>query len=749
MSTIVFLFLISSLLKAQELPKTNFAKLANLKDSEWSAAGENEGKAYRSVLAGKKGEFTFANWWGGAIRPPSGEIYILEIQFQDKIKKPAIVYSFGGVGNDFGASEVHRIGGSGDGKWKTANVPVSWDLLMLKEGDTLARFYISNADKDVDLPLSDILVRKAVLPADKIRYEAECREWVKKEFAEIAAKVEVPVKELAVGDKFKDKVMLPYARPYYERVGRFDVPSVKELEGTITINTSINEFEAGAFGVYAKEDLQGITFEVSDFKNKDGKLDCSVELSTMEYATLSKKNKDGTVSSYYSAERLWPAFPENLKKGENGWFWITIKTEEGKSKPGVYDGKVTITSGKLKEELPIRVEVLNLRLLTMDEAGLWMGGCITGLNTERELITMKDHNHNMVNLWIASAAPGMKKGKDKVDLNFYYLDDYMKLCMKYGQKRVVWFLGGNPPAFPHTLTLERSLYSSFYEKPQSDFFQILNAEDKRDKIIPEVRGLYINWVKDIIAHGEEKKWPEQILTPFDEPVKYSKHVIDKGYKYAVGTGLWTREHFKDSCAAIHEASPKTKVYISMHHNFVRAPFGRVGETFIPDVDIVNTNAIDEDPDLNRKVLDKGKEFWQYGGTWGGRYNFGFYFGVHESTGSLAWAYNWGARFNCNGKRDDQYAYNSPFGTIVTPEYEIFREAWDDRRYLATYLALAKKKNIDTKEFFANLKKEVLGILGEATADKVEVFFVKEKDSDKNKLEAIRGRIAQKILELSK
>ena len=620
---------------------------------------------------------------------------------------------------------------------------------MLKESDTLARFYVNNPDKENELPLSDILIRKAVLPADRVRYEAESRAWVKNEFTEFAAKIVVPVKELAIGDKFKDKAMLPFARPYYERVGRFDVPTIKELEGTININASLNEFESGAFGVYAKEDLQGVTYEVSDFTNKDGKLDCTIQLSAVEFATLSKKSKDGTVSSYYSAERLWSAFPEDIKKGETGWYWFTIKTEEGKSKPGIYEGKVTITSGKLKEVLPVRVEILNLKLLTMEEAGLWNGGCITGLTTEQELISMRDHNHNMVNLWIASAAPGMKKGKDKVDLNYYYLDDYMKLCMKYGQKRVVWFLGGNPPAFPHTLTLERSLFSAFYEKPQTDFFQILNAEDKRDKIIPEVRGLYINWVKDIIAHGEEKKWPEQILTPFDEPVKYSKHVIDKGYKYAVGTGLWTREHFKDSCAAIHEASPKTKVYISMHHNFVREPFGRVGETFLPDIDVVNTNAIDEDPDLNRKVLDKGKEFWQYGGTWGGRYNFGFYFGVHESTGSLVWAYNWGARFNCNGKRDDQYAYNSPFGTIVTPEYEMFREAWDDRRYLATYMALAKKKGIDTKEFFANLKKEVLGILGEATVDKVEVFFVKEKDSDKNKLEAIRGRIAQKILDLSK
>lgn len=734
-------------LHSQDLPKASFTKISDLKETEWGPVSENEGVAFRSVLAGKKGEFAFTNWWGNTIRPPYGERYILEIKFQDNVKKPAIVSSFGGIGNYLGSSELHRIGGSGDGKWKTAYVPVSWDLMMLKSGEKVIRFYIANTDKEIDLPCADILIRKAVLPADQVRYEAESRAWVKKEFSEIEAKMEVPKTELALGDKYKNKVLIPFARAYYDKIERLDVPTLEEVEGRVYIRASLNEYEPGTFGVHALQDVQNVTFEVSDFTNKEGKLDCKVELSAMEYVAMERKNKDGSKNSIYSSERLWTAFPENLKKGENAWFWITIKTEEGKSKPGTYEGKVTVIADKIKEEISVRVDILPLKLLTMDEAGLWMGGCVSGLVSEQEMMTMKEYNHNMINLWIAGAKPEMKKGKDRIELGFYYLDDFMRLCNKTGQNRIVWFLGGNPPAFPHTLTLERELYSVFYEKPQDEFFKILQAEDKRSKIIPEVRDLYKNFISDLVNHGEKSKWPELIFTPFDEPVKYSKPVIDNKYKYAVGTGLWTREHFKDSCDAIHEASPKTKVYISMHHNFVRAPFGRVGETFLPHVDIVNTNAIDEDPDLNRKVLDKGKEFWQYSGTRGGRYNFGFYFGVHESTGSLCWAYNWGPRFNSSGTKEAQYAYNSPFKTIVTPEYELFREAWDDRRYLATYMALAKKKGVDTKEFFASIKKEVLQNLSEATVDKVEVFYVKELD--KNKLESIRAKLAQKIIDLSK
>ncbi len=743
----ILFLLFNATLHSQDLPKTNFTKINDLKDVEWGPVGENEGVACRSVLAGKKGEFSFTNWWGDAIRPPSGERYVLEIKYQDKIKKPAIVSSFGGIGSYLAASELHRVGGSGDGKWKTAFVPVSWDLMMLKSGEKVIRFYIANTDKENELPCADILIRKAVLPADQVRYEAESREWVKKEFSEVAAKITAPNTELALGDKYKDKILIPFARAYYDKIERFDVPTLEEVEGRVYIRASLNEYEPGTFGVHARQDVQNITFEVSDFTNKEGKLNCKVELSAMEYVAMERKNKDGSKSVFYSSERLWTAFPESLKKGENAWFWITIQTEEGKAKPGTYEGKITIKADKIKEELNVRVDILPLKLLTMDEAGLWMGGCVSGLVSEQEMMTMKEYNHNMVNLWIAGAKPEMKKGKDRVDLSFYYLDDFMRLCKKTGQNRIVWFLGGNPPAFPHTLTLERELYSVYYEKSHDEFFKILQAEDKRSKIIPEVRDLYKNFISDLVKHGEENKWPELIFTPFDEPVKYSKPVIDNKYKFAVGTGLWTREHFKDSCAAIHEASPKSKVYISMHHNWERAPFGRVGETFLPDVDIVNTNAIDEDPNLNRKVLDKGKEFWQYSGTRGGRYNFGFYFGVHESTGSLCWAYNWGPRFNSTGSKEAQYAYNSPFKTIVSPEYELFREAWDDRRYLATYMQLAKKKGIDTKEFFEKIKKEVIENLSEATVDKVEVFYVKELD--KNKLESIRAKLAQKIIELSK
>lgn len=736
-----------TIVKSDDFPKTNFTKIAGLSEKEWGMAGEIEGKSYRNVLAGKRGGFALANWWGDSIRPPSGSIYVLEILYQDKIKSSAIVSCFSGLGRNLNPTEIHRFGGSGDNLWKIAYIPVSWDLLMLKKDDLLARFYVNNVDIENELPLADLTIRKAILPEDKVRYEAETRDWLKKCFEATSQKIEVPENELTLNEKFKGKAMLPFARPYYDEINKLDYPTIEELEGRVYIRTSLNEYEPGAFGVYAQEELKNVTFKVSDLTNKDGKLNCKIQLSTMEFDAMVKYPKDKTKPKtyYYKADKMWDIYPENLKKGETAWFWITLKTEVGKSKPGTYEGKVSITSGKINEELPIRVDVLPLQLLTMEEAGLWMGGCVSGLVSEQEMITMKEHNHNVINIWASDILPVFNKDKDKLNLGFYYLDDFMNKATKSGQKRIVWFFGGNPPGFPGTLSLERQLYSAFYGKPESEFFKILENPNKRDKIIPEVREIYKNFVKDLVAHGKDNNWPELILTPFDEPVKYSFPSADKG---SIGTGLWTREHFKDSCAAIREASPSTKVYISMHHNWERKPFGRVGETFLDSVDIVNTNAIEEDPLLNRKVLDKGKEFWQYSGVRGsGRYSFGFYFGAHESTGSLVWAYNWGKRFNSGGNPEAQYGWCTPFGTISSPEYELFREAWDDRRYLSTYLSLAKKKGIDTKEFMENLKKEILSNLSESTVDKVDEFYVKELN--KNKLELIRARLAKKIMELSK
>ena len=126
----------------------------------------------------------------------------------------------------------------------------------------------------------------------------------------------------------------------------------------------------------------------------------------------------------------------------------------------------------------------------MDEAGLGMGGCVTGLVTEQELETKRENNHNIVNLWFAGAQPGIKKEGDKLALDSYYLDDWMKRAKANGIGRIVWFLGGNPNAYPETLTVERELYAAWGVGSRDEFFKKMGTQEQRGKIIEEIKTPY-------------------------------------------------------------------------------------------------------------------------------------------------------------------------------------------------------------------------------------------------------------------
>jgi hypothetical protein len=77
--------------------------------------------------------------------------------------------------------EVHRFGGAGDGQWKTALVPVSWDLICRKnvpfQGPSdMTEFGI---EANADLPVESIQVLPAGPDAAQ-RYGRETRAWIAK-----------------------------------------------------------------------------------------------------------------------------------------------------------------------------------------------------------------------------------------------------------------------------------------------------------------------------------------------------------------------------------------------------------------------------------------------------------------------------------------------------------------------------------------------------------------------------------------
>ena len=99
----------------------------------WGPAAQDGERPYRMVLKGPAAVMKLPNWWNDSVRPPKGACYVLEVTFKDVVDAPVSVKAFGGIGSYEDRTELHRIGGKNDGQWKVAQVPASWDLLMLRK----------------------------------------------------------------------------------------------------------------------------------------------------------------------------------------------------------------------------------------------------------------------------------------------------------------------------------------------------------------------------------------------------------------------------------------------------------------------------------------------------------------------------------------------------------------------------------------------------------------------------------------
>mgnify|MGYP001121921240 CR=1 FL=1 len=722
-------------------------QIRDLNPDGWGPVMKERGRAFRAALKGRPAWLRLPGWWGNSIRPPRGAHYILEVTYKDVVDQPVIGEIFGAIEVNLARSEAHRFGGMNDGGWKVARIPAGWDTLLWPKGTTSAEIGFRTT---ADLPIAGIRIRKAKLPEDQIRYEAESREWLARVQAPKAANARyvMDAESPLIPPAYQRAAFVPYVRPYYERIYPNSAPQKGETSVPIRIRLARNEYEPGTFAIYAQRAVENLDYSVSDLRNPSGeKLRCEIRRYTVEFALEQKRfPKEKDIRLVWTPQRLWPAFATRVKEGQSAWFYFTVHTLGVESKPGVYSGKVTVTDGHYKTAIPLEVEVLPITLLTMEEAGLRMGGCAKGLPPAGDMEVMREYNHNMINIWFHGVRPEMTKVGNRIALEFYYLDDWMKLARERGQKAMVWFLGGNPNGYPETLSIEAELFAVMYEGGKNAYYEKMRLPENRGRILPEIRELYQQWLKDVVAHARGRDWPELIFTPFDEPAKwaYREPRAEANRKYAIGCGPWIRDHFKAACALIHEAVPQNQVYLSLHNNYeteVHGYRGRIGEIFIPDVDIVCTNAIEEDNELGEKVRKAGKEFWQYTGLQTPRFSFGFWFGSWDSRGSLCWAYNWGARFDVTTGSNWQYAWYSPFETVRTPAYEEMREAWDDRRYLETARAAARGAGKPIGPLWEKIRAEVIDNQGEDNSWKT--------GRDRAKMDYWRKMLADMIVESTK
>ena len=741
-----------NLAAARSLPTWKMAELKELPGRGWGSVTQEGDHSYRAAQGGRGAAVIPVQvWWGKSFRPTEGTVYDLKITYKDTATKPVIFLTHGGFTKYWALGEVHRFGGTGDGQWKTAIVPVSWDLICRKNvpfqgpGD-LTEFGIETSD---DLPIESIQVLPAARDSAD-RYGRETRAWIAKAQADKREKAGSGQKqEPALPDAMKSQAMVAYARTYLVPLMQNAAPQKGEAGAVLKLRMARNEYEPATFGVYANgHDLKNVTFAVTPLKGPKGKLACEVHLRTAEYSAVPGGRREGAASFTMFPQRLWPMYPVDIAKGQSQWCWVTVHTLGDKSQPGKYTGTVTIKADGQQTSLPIEVDVLPVTLLTMQQAGLDLGGC-SGQVPAQDLQCLAQHNHTGMDVWFGGTQPQMRLIDGQIQFDWTYLDDWMGNAKKYGMNHMMWFLGGDPYGFPDTMNAERDFYRATAtgqsQELRKEFLDKLNADP--DKVLPEVRPRYQAFIRQLAQHAKANNWPDKlIIHPFDEPAKWVQSSKQQNaFHEVIGAGKWIKPHFQDCSALIREAAKgydNILVGGDMHHAEPSMPL-------VNDVDVFCTNAIHEDAQLGDKVRKAGVAFWQYSGTGvstpahQGRYTFGFFFGAYNSRGSLIWAYDAMERFDTSGSTGQWgYGWYTPFGTVFTPFMVGVREGFDDRRWIETYKKLVGEDK--AKALLEKIGQEAIAQRTRGGRDTVNDFFAEMKRIDQ--LNDWRERIISAVLE---
>lgn len=742
------------------LPRIDFGEetVDALAGGALSDVRTGDGPAHRVVEPGVPVVLALEPWWGEGVQPPAGQVYMATVRYQDTLEQPAVFLSYAGIAGNGGPSEMHRFGGLNDKQWKTVQVPLPYDMLLRDFDSGRVRLGIRAAGP---LPLAALEIGPIATGAAE-RWNRETREWVRRAQADLKP-APVEKQEPVIPASMKDAAIVPYTRPYVRVVLPSDVPGENEAGAALRVRMALNEYEPGTFAVYApKQKLTNVTYEVSDLKNDDGRLAVEVSRGTIEYTLRDEGEKGAAVR----AERIWPMYAVDIEPNESHWFWITFKTDASKAKPGKYTGTITVKADQGQASLPIEMEVLPLRLVTVQEAGLTFGGCHPALLPEHEMRQLVEYNLTVMNTWASSVLPDMKIVDGKMTLDFRHLDHWMRTARRSGVQAIVWFLGGVPYGYPQTMTIERELYIALHEgkKPRKELYDEYVEKaarmEYRGRTLPEVEPYYRQWVREVYEHSRANGWPEIILTPFDEPAMWTQGPYRRsGHKPPViGAGPWIRDHFEFACKLMREEAPGMRVYLSLHGNHLAPadyrrpqddeyPSIREGQVFIDDIDICCTNAIDSDPQLGEKTRSVGKDFWQYTGVSYGqpdrtRYSFGFFFSAFNSRGGLVWAYDWGSGWDTSRGANWYLAWRTPLSVIPSPAYECLREGLDDRRYVETLKRLALDHQTEVGAFLKQLGEAAVALRTKGGRDTVNDFFA--ESSDLEAMDAMRSRVIEEI-----
>jgi len=527
--------------------------------------------------------------------------------------------------------------------------------------------------------VSALIVYPAAKEAQVAPILAQLERDRKKEFYDKHYYVQLPQPERPVEEALKGRedepavVFTPhYLRPIHPR----SVPLEGEVGRPIDLWSAPGETEPATIAVLARRDLKGVQVEVSEMKavGEGPAAPLGVEVRLVRYS-LARAGK-GVFTP--RADALVPVRPVDIPKGMTRQYWLTFRVPRGAR--GAYEGKVTVRGGSFRAEVPVRLEVLPIRLAERtDVTFAWYYTSPGRLNyfydrfqgmekewrreLEREMADMAEHGANALLLPAPNITSVEPDGTIEVD--FSGLEPWVQAMRRTG-------LG-----LRHT--------------NQMNVLGLANYRLMRSglrEFSPPFNRAYKELIRQIVAWSERERIP-LVIYAVDEP----RETLLNPWNRNLADTIKYLKLIAQVPGARSTVTPMADV--------------QNGVDYLPMLDyldIVQTHPWERSARMIARARKPGKPIlWLYNAGID-RLSFGFAVWRLEAKGRWQWHYQWHFfpfdPFNPGWG----VVYASPEGPLPTVGYEWAREGIDDYRYLFTLAEEMKAAGPERRDLVARARR---------------------------------------------
>lgn len=397
------------------------------------------------------------------------------------------------------------------------------------------------------------------------------------------------------------------------------IPAANQVPSSAKLALARGETGALLVAVYALRDLKDLSLRQKT--EAQPKVDRkSTEILPLVQAPISIRKRVRNTGNMdaeqakpeYRVEGFWLADSGtfDIPKGQARAFVVRVSSDEEHTELFLAEGDKGIA------DVEISLAKRGFELVDPWERKYIFGAFCAGANfTEAEFRQMKAHGIEAIQWFWGHHAMDLKKENDKLIVDFTELDRVVDAFTKAGMRGPIVLALGNDSA-------------GHYEKKICQLFERpMQPQVKRDK--KEVKlatlddkvteDLIVDGLKQLFAHAAEKKYPEIVVMPYDEP---TERLMDEHRRMV----KLFREHF-----------PKIRLYGCTMDEL------KLAEQ-LTDTDILVSNG-----DFKRiRALTKSKKMssWFYGGVTGAqgyataRVKFGFAPYCFGPDGMWFWCYNY-------------------------------------------------------------------------------------------------------------